>query len=73
MFDFDDLSHAMIRQTVLYLRRHLVLEPWDVRAPPGAGAEPLAGVLALSPNAVADHSDAPGSGDEPSVGGPQDG
>ncbi len=64
---------AVIRQTALYLRRHLVLESWDVRAPPGAGAEPLAGLLALAPNAVAEHVDAPGSGDEPSVSGPQDG
>jgi predicted PurR-regulated permease PerM len=64
---------AVIRQTTLYLRRHLVLEPWDVRAPPGASAEPLAGVLALGPGAVADHVDSPGSGDEPSVSGPQDG
>jgi len=29
---------AVIRQTVLYLRRHLVLEPWIVTAPDGAGA-----------------------------------
>ncbi len=29
---------AVIRQTVIYLRRHLVLEPWAVR---GAGAGPL--------------------------------
>ena len=31
------------------------------------------GVLALGPKAVAEHVDAPGSGDEPSVSGPQDG
>jgi predicted PurR-regulated permease PerM len=64
---------AVIRQATLYLRRHLVLESWDVRAPPGASAEPLAGVLALGPNAVAEHVEAPGSGDAPSVSGPQDG
>jgi predicted PurR-regulated permease PerM len=28
---------AVIRQTVLYLRRHLVLEPWTVEAGPGIG------------------------------------
>ncbi len=28
---------AVIRQTVLYLRRHLVLEPWTVGPGPGAG------------------------------------
>jgi predicted PurR-regulated permease PerM len=28
---------AVIRQTVLYLRRHLVLEPWGTAAGPGAG------------------------------------
>jgi predicted PurR-regulated permease PerM len=32
---------AVIRQTVVYLRRHLVLEPWGVVAP-GAGVLPLA-------------------------------
>jgi predicted PurR-regulated permease PerM len=31
---------AVIRQTVLYLRRHLVLEPWHVSSP-GVGALPL--------------------------------
>ncbi len=31
---------AVIRQTVVYLRRHLVLEPWVVAAP-GAGVLPL--------------------------------
>jgi hypothetical protein len=45
---------AVIRQTVVYLRRHLVLEPWNVRAPPGAAGEPLAGVLALSPDRCPD-------------------
>src|ERR1700690_3413561 len=28
---------AVLRQTVLYLRRHLVLEPWTVTAGPGIG------------------------------------
>jgi predicted PurR-regulated permease PerM len=28
---------AVLRQTVLYLRRHLVLEPWNLAADPGAG------------------------------------
>jgi predicted PurR-regulated permease PerM len=28
---------AVIRQTVLYLRRHVVLEPWHETAGPGAG------------------------------------
>jgi len=34
---------AVIRQTVLYLRRHLVLEPWGVVAAAGAG--PSIGLL----------------------------
>jgi predicted PurR-regulated permease PerM len=54
---------AVIRQTVMYLRRHLVLEPWDVRAPPGAGGEPLAGVLALSPDRCPDCDAAAGPDD----------
>jgi predicted PurR-regulated permease PerM len=54
---------AVIRQTVMYLRRHLVLEPWDVRAPPGAGGEPLAGVLALSPDRCPDCGSAAGPDD----------
>jgi predicted PurR-regulated permease PerM len=32
---------AVIRQTVLYLRRHVVLEPWGVQAGPGAGLLPV--------------------------------
>jgi len=64
---------AVIRQTVVYLRRHLVLEPWDVRGPPGTSGEPLAGVLALGPNRLAKRGDGPGSDDEPPVRGPQDG
>jgi predicted PurR-regulated permease PerM len=54
---------AVIRQVVVYLRRHLVLEAWDVRAPPGAGAEPLAGVLALSPDRCPDCGAAAGPDD----------
>jgi len=34
---------AVIRQTVVYLRRHLVLEPWGTMAPPGAATPPGAG------------------------------
>jgi predicted PurR-regulated permease PerM len=40
---------AILRETVVYLRRHVVLEPWPSRAPPGAAppeapppAQPLA-------------------------------
>ena len=31
---------AVIRQTVIYLRRHLVLEPWPVDAPAGTATAP---------------------------------
>jgi predicted PurR-regulated permease PerM len=74
---------AVIRQVVVYLRRHLVLEGWDVRAPPGAGSEPLAGVLALSPDRCPDcgsvagpddaHCRACGASLEPTVSSSQDG
>jgi predicted PurR-regulated permease PerM len=43
-------SAAVIRQTVVYLRRHLVLEPWNVRGPPGA----LEDVLPLGPDRCPD-------------------
>jgi predicted PurR-regulated permease PerM len=39
---------AVIRQTVLYLRRHVVLEPWGVQADPGAG------LLGVSPERCPD-------------------
>jgi predicted PurR-regulated permease PerM len=47
---------AVIRQTVLYLRRHLVLEPWGVVAPVGAGppGRATAGVLPLGPDRCPD-------------------
>jgi predicted PurR-regulated permease PerM len=34
-------SAAVIRQTLIYLRRHLVLEPWSSTAPAPAGVLPL--------------------------------
>ena len=44
---------AVVRETVVYLRRHLVLEPWGTRAPPvalaGAGTPPRA---AAAPSAA---------------------
>jgi predicted PurR-regulated permease PerM len=45
---------ALLKETVLYLRRHLVLEPWNVAAPAGLapGGASLAG-LELLPVAVA--------------------
>ncbi|HTX46428.1 MAG TPA: AI-2E family transporter [Solirubrobacteraceae bacterium] len=52
-------SAAVIRQTVVYLRRHLVLEPWNVRGPPGA----LADVLPLEPDRCPDCGE-PASTDE---------
>ena len=36
---------AVVRQTVVYLRRHLVFEPWAVVSP-GVGVPPAGGVLA---------------------------
>jgi predicted PurR-regulated permease PerM len=54
-------SAAVIRQTVVYLRRHLVLEPWDVRRPPGA----MADVLPLEPDRCPECGEA-ASGDEAS-------
>jgi predicted PurR-regulated permease PerM len=38
---------AMVRQAVVYLRRHLVLEPWAVVSP-GVGVPPAGGVLVES-------------------------
>jgi predicted PurR-regulated permease PerM len=76
-------SAAVIRQTVMYLRRHLVLEPWDIRGPPGAGSEPLAGALELSPDRCPDCGEPAGPEDvdcrwcgaslEPTVSSSQDG
>ncbi len=37
---------SVLRQTVIYLRRHLVLEPWAVAAAGAPGASPVLGVLA---------------------------
>jgi predicted PurR-regulated permease PerM len=34
-------SAAVIRQTIMYLRRHLVLEPWSAAVPTTAGVLPL--------------------------------
>ncbi len=39
---------AVVRQTVVYLRRHLVFEPWAVVSP-GVGTPPVGGVLADAP------------------------
>jgi hypothetical protein len=57
---------AVLHQTVLYLRRHLVLEPWTVPAPvagavakTGAGA----GVLHLGPDRCPDCGAAAGADD----------
>jgi predicted PurR-regulated permease PerM len=47
---------AVIRQTVIYLRRHLVLEPWTVTAPGD-------GVLSLGPDRCPDCGTAPSSDD----------
>jgi predicted PurR-regulated permease PerM len=47
---------SVIRQTVIYLRRHLVLEPWTVAAP-GVG------VLPLSPDLCSDCGAVAGPGD----------
>jgi predicted PurR-regulated permease PerM len=49
-------SSAVLRQTVIYLRRHLVLEPW-------ATVVPLSGVLALGPDGCPDCGGAPSPGD----------
>jgi len=48
---------AVLRQTVLYLRRHLVLEPWGVIGP-GVG------MLAGAPDRCPDCGERAGSGDE---------
>jgi hypothetical protein len=47
---------AVIRQTVVYLRRHLVLEPWGV---PGAGV----GLASLGPDRCPDCGERPGPQD----------
>jgi predicted PurR-regulated permease PerM len=52
-------SAAVIRQTVLYLRRHLVLEPWNVRGPPDS----MADVLPLEPDRCPECGEA-AAGDE---------
>jgi predicted PurR-regulated permease PerM len=31
---------AIIRETAIYLQRHVVLEPWDIKRPPSPGAGP---------------------------------
>jgi predicted PurR-regulated permease PerM len=48
---------AVIRQTVLYLRRHLVLEPW-------AGGGPGAGLMTVSPDRCPACGAQAGRGDE---------
>jgi predicted PurR-regulated permease PerM len=46
---------TVLRQTVLYLRAHLVLEPWNTVAPPGVADRPPPGEDApASPARVAD-------------------
>jgi hypothetical protein len=47
---------AVIRQTVVYLRRHLVLEPWTINAPGVA-------ILPLGPDRCPDCGAAPGGRD----------
>jgi predicted PurR-regulated permease PerM len=49
-------SAAVIRQTVVYLRRHLVLEPWGV-------VTPTAGVIPLGPDRCPDCGTPPGPDD----------
>jgi hypothetical protein len=48
---------AVLRQTVIYLRRHLVLEPW-------ATVAPIPGVLPLSPDLCPDCGATPGPHDQ---------
>jgi hypothetical protein len=41
---------AVVRETVVYLRRHLILEPWGAPAQnAGGGTSPLGGTPALAP------------------------
>jgi predicted PurR-regulated permease PerM len=48
---------AVIRQTVLYLRRHLVLEPWGTAGPGGGGVE-LSGAVCAECGATSRPEDA---------------
>jgi hypothetical protein len=48
---------AVVREAVLYLRKHLVLEPWVV-ATPGAGSLPLAPERCPDCDAIAGPDDA---------------
>jgi predicted PurR-regulated permease PerM len=71
---------AVIRETVMYLRRHLVLEPWNTMGPeaglvtaaagsaPGPGAEPDAGPAGSAPGPGAEPDAGPAAGVEPEPG-----
>jgi hypothetical protein len=65
---------SIVRQTVIYLRRHLVLEPWVVAAPAGAaagggGVDPGTGVLSPATAEPAIGPDrCPGCGGAPAAG-----
>jgi predicted PurR-regulated permease PerM len=54
---------AVLRETVLYLRRHLVLEPWTTTVAGAVGAGSGAGPLAAEPDRCPDCNAVAGAGD----------
>jgi predicted PurR-regulated permease PerM len=54
---------AVLRETVLYLRRHLVLEPWSTALPGAVGAGSGAGPLAIADDRCPDCDAPTGAGD----------
>jgi len=58
---------AVLRETILYLRRHLILEPWGTPAVAGLPAEPEGGPGAVLARDARDHASGEELPTEPEV------